>query len=126
MFVTQCLGAGSRVALRYSWRQQHRQEERRRTDAREAALACAGEEAPPESARPFPSQSALMAAAARDGSAAAELRDARTEIAPFIALHVQFRKALITQRDYKRARATAARLLAAAEKAMPADSLVLA
>ena len=67
-----------------------------------------------------------MAAAARDGGAAAELRNARTEIAPFIALHVQFRKAFITQRDYKRARATAARLLAAAEKAMPADSLVLA
>ena len=70
-----------------------------------------------------------MAAAARDGAAAADpLRAELADIAPLFDLYAQYSEALHKQRRYARARSLATRLLAAVEaaQALPADSLVLA
>ena len=65
-------------------------------------------------------------AAARGGAAADPLRNARALLAPLLDLRDELREVIYTQHRFARARVVAARLLAAAEKTLPADSLVLA
>jgi len=68
-----------------------------------------------------------MAASRRGTAAAADpLRDARVTLAPLLELLGELRDAMSTQRRVARARVVAARLLAAVETTLPADSFVLA